>query len=267
MIIVGELINGSRKPVAEALASRDAGAIAEIARRQVEAGADLLDVNAGTGPDREIEDLLWLIDAITGQVDIPLCIDSPNLEAIKAGLERAGRRAAMINSTTAEENRLTALLPLVEDHGCSIIALCMGDEGVPGDARGRYDMAQLLVETLTAGNIPPEKIYLDPIVCPISVDGRAGRTTLETLRMIKEGLPRAKTICGLSNISFGLPERQLLNRGFLSIMRAAGLDAAILDPTDPKLTAGLLAAEALLGHDENCLTYIGASREGKLTQA
>ena len=234
MIIVGELINGSRKPVAEALTRRDAKAIMEIARRQTEAGADLLDVNAGTGPDRETEDLLWLIEVITQGVETPLCIDSPNHEAMKAGLEKAGQRAAMINSTTAEQDRLAAFLPLAEAHGCSIIALCMGEEGVPGEARGRYHMAELLVERLTAGNIPPEKICLDPIICPISVDGRAGRTALETLRLIKEGLPQARTICGLSNISFGLPQRQLLNRQFLSIMRAAGLDAAILDPTDGK---------------------------------
>jgi cobalamin-dependent methionine synthase I len=264
MMIIGELINGSRKPVAEALARRDAEAIAEIARRQVEAGAHLLDVNAGTGPDREVEDLLWLIDVIAEQVEIPLCIDSPNREAVRAGLERAGRRAAMVNSTTAETERLAVFLPLIADHDCSIIALCMGDDGVPGDARGRYQIAQLLVETLMAENIPQERIYLDPIVCPISVDGRAGRVTLETLGMIKEGLPDVKTVCGLSNISFGLPERQLLNRGYLSIMRSAGLDAAILDPTDRKLMASLLAVEALLGRDENCLNYIAASREKKL---
>jgi cobalamin-dependent methionine synthase I len=265
MIIVGELINGSRKPVAEALARRDAEAIVEIARRQSEAGADLLDVNAGTGPDREIEDLLWLIETITARVETPLCIDSPSREAVEAGLKKAGQRAAMINSTTAEEKRLEAILPLIQGCDCSIIGLCMGDEGVPGDAEGRYRVAQRLVEKLTAGKVPLERIYLDPIVCPISVDGTAGRTTLETLRLIKDGLPQVKTICGLSNISFGLPQRQLLNRQFLSIMRTAGLDAAILDPTDRKLTGSLRAAEALLGHDENCLNYIRAARDGTLT--
>jgi len=264
MIIVGELINGSRKPVAEALARRDAKAIVEIVRHQVEAGADLLDVNAGTGPDREIEDLLWLIEVITRAVEIPLCIDSPNHQAVEAGLKKAGHRAAMINSTTAEPERLAAFLPLAEAHRCSIIGLCMGEDGVPGEARGRFQIAERLVEKLTAGNIPPERIYLDPIVCPVSVDSRAGQTSLETLRLIKDGLPRVRTICGLSNISFGLPQRQLLNRHFLSIMRAAGLDAAILDPTDGKLIGGLRAAEALLGYDESCLTYIEAARNGTL---
>jgi len=265
MIIVGELINGSRTPVAEALARRDATAILEIARRQVEAGADLLDVNAGTGPDREIEDLVWLIEIISGAIETPLCLDSPNREAMEAGLKKAAGRAAMINSTTAERDRLEAFSPLAEAHGCSIIGLCMDEDGVPGEARGRYRTAERLVEKLTAAKIPPEKIYLDPIVCPISVEGRAGQTALETLRLIKDGLPRVKTICGLSNISFGLPQRQLLNRQFLSIMRAAGLDAAILDPTDGRLMSGLQAAEALLGHDENCLAYIGAARQGKLS--
>jgi 5-methyltetrahydrofolate--homocysteine methyltransferase len=170
----------------------------------------------------------------------------------------------MINSTTAEPDRLEAFGDLAEAHGCSIIGLCMGEEGVPGDAGGRFRIAERLVKNLTAGKIPPERIYLDPIVCPISVDGRAGGTALETLRMIKDGLPLVQTICGLSNISFGLPSRQLLNRQFLSIMRAGGLDAAILDPTDGKLTGALRAAEALLGHDENCLTYIGAARQGNL---
>jgi 5-methyltetrahydrofolate--homocysteine methyltransferase len=264
MIIVGELINGSRKPVAGALARRDGEVIAGIARLQAEAGADLLDVNAGTGPDREIEDLLWLIETVTRAVDISLCIDSPNREAMEAGLEKAGRRAAMINSTTAEPDRLAAFLPLAEAHGCSIIGLCMGEEGVPDDAEGRFQVAERLVEKLTAGKIPPQKIYLDPIVCPVSVDGRAGRTALETLRLIKEGLPQARTICGVSNISFGLPQRQLLNRQFLAMMMAAGLDAAIMDPADDRLRSGLQAAEALLGYDESCLAYITAARQGGL---
>jgi 5-methyltetrahydrofolate--homocysteine methyltransferase len=265
MIMVGELINGSRRSIAAAIARRDAEVILETARRQAEAGAHFLDVNAGTGPEKETEDLVWLVEIISSELETPLCIDSPNPTAMKTALERAGDRGAMINSITAETGRLDSFLPLVGSDGPRIIALCMDDEGIPGDAQGRCRVAARLVEQLTGRGVSVENIYLDPLVTPVSVDGGAGRTTLETLAAIKKNLPGARTICGLSNISFGLPRRRLLNRNFLSLMLAAGLDAAILDPTDTDLMADLLATRALLGEDEHCLSYITASRNGSLT--
>jgi 5-methyltetrahydrofolate--homocysteine methyltransferase len=141
----------------------------------------------------------------------------------------------------------------------------MDDGGVPKRPPDRLKVANGLVERLTASGIAAERIFLDPIVCPVSVDSKAGRVALETLRLIKKELPGAKTICGLSNISFGLPQRRLLNQAFLSIMLTSGLDAAILDPTDKALMATSSATRVLLGNDEHCLGYISAHREGRLT--
>lgn len=265
MIIVGELINGTREPIARAVAQRDAQVILNSAREQVEAGAQLLDINAGTGPDREADDLVWLVEVVLGELEVPLCLDSPNSSAMEAGLRRAGERAAMINSITAEKSRLESFLPLIETHQSQVIALCMDEQGVSQKAQRRLEIAADLVEKLTAYGISTSQIFLDPIVCPVSVDFRAGQVARDTLMLIKKHLPQVRTICGLSNISFGLPHRQLLNRNFLSIMMAEGLDAAILDPTDEALLANLAATKTLMGYDEHCLSYIAAHREDKLT--
>jgi cobalamin-dependent methionine synthase I len=265
VIIVGELINASREPIAQALAQRNAQAILDVAREQVAAGAHLLDINAGGDPKRETEDLLWLVDVVTKELEAPLCIDSPNFQTMEASLKRAGSRATMINSITGEKSRLESFLPLIETYGSQVIALCMGDDGISQEAQDRFETGAYLVETLTARGIQPSRIFLDPIISPVSVDPQAAQVARETLRLIKKHLPWVKTICGLSNISFGLPQRQLLNRNFLSLMLVEGLDAAILDPTDKVLMAHLLATRTLMGLDQHCRDYITAHREGKLS--
>lgn len=265
MIIVGELINGSREPIARAMAQRDAQAILKAARQQVAAGAHLLDINAGGDPEREAEHLVWLMDVVMDELDVPICIDSPNFQTMEAGLKRAGIRATMINSITAEKSRLQNFLPLLDTYGSQVIALCMGDDGISSEAQERFESGAYLVETLTSRGIQPNRIFLDPIVSPVSVDPQAAQLARETLRLIKKNLPQVKTICGLSNISFGLPQRQLLNQNFLSIMLSEGLDAAILDPTDKALMAHLAATRTLMGLDEGCRDYIAAHRSGKLT--
>lgn len=264
MIIVGELINGSREAIAKAVAQRDAKAILDVAQKQVEAGAHLLDINAGTDPDREVEDLLWLVEVVLEELDVPLCIDSPNFQAIEVGLKKARERAAMINSITGETKRLEAFLPLIEACQSQIITLCMDDSGIPETPGGRLEIAVSLVEKLTAHGVQASRIFFDPIIRPVSTDSQAGQIARDTLRLIKKELPGVNTICGLSNISFGLPHRQLLNRNYLTILLAEGLDAAILDPTDGSLMANLSATQALLGKDTHCLNYISAHREGRL---
>jgi cobalamin-dependent methionine synthase I len=264
MIIVGELINGSRELIARAVTQRDSQAILRVARAQVDAGAHILDINAGTDPEREVDDLPWLVETVLGDVNIPLCIDSPHAKSMEAGLKKGGKRAVMVNSITGQKSRLESFLPLVKAHGTQVIALCMDDEGVPQKAGERLKTAAGLVEKLTDHGVEPARIFLDPLVCPVSVDAQAGRVARDTLRLIKEHLPEVKTICGLSNISFGLPNRHLLNRNFLSIMQAEGLDAAILDPTDKALMINLATTQTLMGGDEHCLNYISAHRQGKL---
>lgn len=264
MLIVGELINSSRKKVADAIARRDAGYIKALATRQAEAGAHLIDVNCGTFLEGEPEVMGWLVDLVQEAVDLPLCIDTPNPEAMRAGLERHRNGRPMVNSVTDEPGRAEAMLPLVLEHKARVVALCMSGSGVPSSADERVEVARRLVGRLVDAGVPQEDIFVDPVVAPICTDPKAGEEFLEAVRRIRSDLPDVHIICGLSNISFGLPKRKLLNRNFLIMAMAAGLDSAILDPTDVDTMADIVASEALLGRDAFCMSYIEAYRSGKL---
>ncbi|MEW6547360.1 MAG: methyltetrahydrofolate cobalamin methyltransferase [Bacillota bacterium] len=263
MLVVGERINTSRKGVAEMVARRDGEAIAREARRQVEAGANFVDVNAGTFVSEEPELLRWLVTVVQHAVQVPLCVDSPNPIAIRAALE-VHRGKALVNSITGERTRFQQLLPVVKQFGCGVVALCMDDAGMPASGEEAVAKGSRLVEDLLSAGIPAEDIYLDPLVRPVSTDFRAGLAVLDAIRALRQQYPGVHAICGLSNVSFGLPERRLLNRAFLVAAMAAGLDAVILDPLDDKLMALLRAAEAVLGRDPYCSRYLRAYREGKL---
>jgi len=264
VLIVGERINSSRAAIAELLARRDEAGVVREAGRQVEAGARYIDVNAGTFVSDEPELLAWLVETIQGALDVPLCIDSPNPAAVRAALEKH-RGRALVNSITGEEGRFAELLPLIKEHGSAVVALCLDDAGMPADADQAVAKGSRLVDRLLAAGVAAGDIFVDPVVRPVSTDGRAGLAVADTIRAIRQKYPGVHTICGLSNISFGLPERRLLNRAFLVVTMAAGLDSVILDPLDSKLMALLRAAEALLGRDEYCARYLRAYRDGKLS--
>lgn len=265
MIIVGEKINTSRKSIGAAVESRDAAFIVKIAREQSEAGADYIDVNAGTFPDKETEHLCWLVDTVQGELDVPLCLDSPNPEALSEALKRH-KGVPMINSISLEEDRFGALLPVVTSRPCNVVALCMGRTAMPTSVEERVQVGTELVTKLSDAGIPLERIYVDPLIQPVSVDVRMGPSALGAIREIMDGFPGINTICGLSNISFGLPERRLINRSFLALCMSYGLSGAILDPTDKKLMATLLAVDMLLGRDEYCEKFIDAYQEGRITE-
>jgi len=263
VLIIGERINSTRKSVQPALREKNESFVIEEARKQKEAGAQYIDVNVATMGDQEPAYMEWAVKTIQGAVDVPLSIDSPNPSAIEAGLQvHQGR--AFVNSVTAEAAKLEAMVPLVRDYDANVIALCMDDQGIPNDARKRCEVASRLVEHLTRQNIPSDRIYLDPLVYPVSTSPEAGQAVLETLRFIRENFPQVHTICGLSNVSFGLPVRKLLNQAFLLLCMGAGLEAAILDPTDQDLMRLLCAGEALLGRDQFCARYLQEYRAGKL---
>lgn len=263
MLIVGERINTSRKRINEAVRNRDADRIKKEATRQVAAGADYIDVNAGTSVARETEDLKWLVETVQSATDAPLCIDSANPKALRAALELVDK-TPIINSITAEAARKDAILPLVLESGAGIVALLMGDAGMPEDAAGRIAVAETLIAELEEAGVPRERVYIDPLVRPISTDTRQGSEVLETVRTVMTGWPGVHTVCGLSNISFGLPARNVLNTTFLALMIEAGLDGAIIDPTEPRMVATIAAAEALLGKDDFCMGYIEAHRAGQI---
>lgn len=263
MLIVGERINTSRKAISPAVEKRDLRFIQNVARKQAEAGANMLDVNCGTLGEEEPEALAWLVKTVQEAVDLPLCIDSPNPVAVKAALE-VHKGLALVNSITAERERFRRLVPIIRDHGSSVVALCMDDDGIPETPEGRLDVARRLMDALAGEGVAPERIYFDPLVRPISTGSESGVIVLETIRALRKDFPGAHVICGLSNVSFGLPARSLLNQAFLLMCMASGLDAVILDPQDSMLMALLLAGEALLARDQFCMNYIAAHRAGKL---
>jgi len=264
MVIVGEKINTSRKRIEEAVRKQDAAFITKVAREQAEAGANYIDVNAGTFLEQEVDYLCWLVETVQSEVALPLSLDSPNPKALSEAMKRH-KGEPMINSISLEEDRFKSLLPVITSQPCRVVALCMGKTSMPTTAEERVQVGSELIEKLTGEGFPLEKIYVDPLVQPVSVDTSMGVATLGAIKKIMNDFPGINTICGLSNISFGLPERGLINRNFLALCIAYGLSAAILDPTDKQLMATLLTVEMLLGQDEYCGDFIDAYQNGRIS--
>lgn len=263
MKIIGEKINGTRKLVGKAIAERDANFIQNLAKKQVEGGAHWLDVNAGTRPDLEPDDLIWLVNLIQEVTDVPLCLDSANPKALRAAMKDV-KKTPMINSISGEPSRLEGILPIVVEFGCPVIALCMDDKGIPATTEGRLEVLHKVTEETRKAGIPDDRLYIDPLAMTIATNINAGNIIFETIRCIRQEYPQAHMACGLSNVSFGLPVRSLINRTFLALAINAGLDAAIIDPNDRELQAAMYATELLLGRDKHCLNYTRAYRAGKL---
>ena len=261
MIVIGEKINSTRKSIRRAIADGDVAFLQGLAREQVRAGADYLDVNTGAFPEKEAGLMEWLVRIIQEAVDSPLVLDSASPAALESGLRAAvAKSKAIINSVTAEDRRFKEIVPLAVKYDAAVLALSLDDSGISKTAEGRFAVARGLIEALCAAGIPQDRIFLDPVVQPISVQNDFGLIAIEVIRRVKEEFPEVKTTCGLSNISFGLPERARLNRCFLSMAIAAGLDSAILDPLDCELMEVITASEALAGKDRFCKNYIRAFR-------
>lgn len=263
MLIIGEKINGTRKEVAKAVAERDAEFIRNLAREQVDAGADVLDVNAGTRPDREPGDLLWLVETVQGTVDKPLCLDSANPKAL-AQVIPAAQHTPLINSISGEPGRIEGILPLVAAHGCSVIALALDDKGIPKGTEARLSVIRRLFEETRKAGVPDDRVYVDPLVMAVATDNQVCLVALETMKAVRSEFPEAHLTAGLSNVSFGLPARSLVNQAFLSLALYSGLDSAIIDPTDRGLYSILLATEVVLGRDRHCMKYNRAFRAGRI---
>ena len=262
MWLIGELINCTRKKVGAAAQARDTTSIQEVARKQVSTGADMLDVNGGL-PGQEVETLSWLVNVVQEAVDIPLCLDSADPVALRQALPFCKQRP-MLNSITDEPARYEALLPLVKEYRPKVIALCMSPAGPPTGVEDRVATASRLVDRLTADGVALDDIYVDACVLPVSTGPEHGKALGESLGQIIQRYPGVHLSAGISNVSFGLPQRKLLNVVFLVLLMSRGLDTAIVDPCDHQLMMNLQAAEALLGRDEYCINYLRAFREGKL---
>ena len=266
MLLMGESINGTRKQVAEAIQNRDAAFIENLAREQVDAGAHVLDVNGGVAGGNEVEDLRWLIDVVRGVTDKQLMVDSASPAALAAGVEACvanGGKVPFINSISGEQSRIDVVLPLIEKHKCPVIGLCLSDEGIPPTAEDRFAVAKRLFELCTGAGLPAEDLWVDPLVLAVSADQAAAGVTMQTLKLVKERLP-VRTTGGLSNVSFGLPNRPLLNRTFVAMCAGIGIDGAVLDVRNKEMMAVVRAMEALRGEDNYCGNYLKAHRAGLL---
>ncbi len=268
MIIVAEKINATRKAIARALADRDATSIRRLVRQQTEAGCDYIDLNAGRGVtsvEQAIDDMRWLIDLALDATDRGLSLDSSDPRVIAAGIAHLGpERPWLLNSVNGSEESLATMLPLAVQHGAPFIALCMDGQSVPEEPQARLAVAERIYEQALAQGAQPGVLFFDPLVLPVGTDSMAPQRTLATLRLLRSRFADSHTIVGLSNVSYGLPARGLLNRAFLVGCVFAGLDAAILDATDRPLRQDLMAAEALAGRDDYCRAYLKAYRNGLL---
>jgi 5-methyltetrahydrofolate corrinoid/iron sulfur protein methyltransferase len=262
MLVIGELINATRKKVGAAVEKRDADFIRGLALRQAEAGADILDVNGGV-PGREVESLEWLIGVVQEVTDLPLSIDSSDPQAVRHAIPLCKQRP-LVNSITDAPECSDVLLPVLKEHKPRVIALCMSAAGTPSGVEDRLQTASRLVDRLTGAGLELDDIFIDPCVIPISTGPENGPAVLDAIGCIVKRFPGVHTSVGLSNVSFGVPLRKLVNQTFLMLLLSRGLDAAILDPCDRQLMANVAAAEALLGRDEFCVQYLRAFRAGKL---
>ncbi|MGO9569402.1 MAG: dihydropteroate synthase [Desulfomonilaceae bacterium] len=265
MFVIGEKINATRKSVDAAIKERNAARIQEVAKAQEQAGAQALDVNCGTVPAlEEPETMKWLVKTVQQVSDLPLCIDSANSEALAAGLaEHRGR--PLVNSISGETARYNSVLPLVMQYGAGVIALCNDDRGLPSSREMALEAGDALISHLIKDGIPVDDIYLDPLVRTLATSPETVIDTLEVMRELSHKFPGLHLVSGLSNVSFGLPERRHLNRAFVVMSIAYGLDAVIADPLDSQLMALVYASEALVNKDRFCLDYIKAYNAGKLS--
>jgi len=256
--IIGERINPTgRKTFQAQLQAGDLSQIETDVAEQVAGGADMLDVNVGDPLADEVELMRQAIPLVQGLTDLPLVIDSSVIEALEAGLG-AYEGKALVNSVTAEDDRLEAILPLVARHGAAVIALPNDDE-IPMDPERRLDLARKIVSVAGDHGIPPEDIVIDPLAMPVGAEPRAVTLFIETVRLIRDDLGVNMT-CGASNTSFGLPGRHVLGAGFLGIAASHGLTSAIMDARAPVCVEAVRAADFLLGHDEWGARWIAAHR-------
>lgn len=268
MFIIGERINSTRKPVKEALERRDVEFFQREAKAQAEAGASAIDLNAAAVVGQENELLPWLIDIVQNTVSTPLCVDTPSAEAARIGLECVKTKPVYLNSISAEKARYEAFLPLVKEFDARVVALCADDsKGMARSAEDKLSIAEGLLNNLAGEGVPLENVYVDPLVFPVGTDSRSGKALLDAIQGIMEKFPNTHTVVGLSNASYGLPLRKLLNGTLLAMAIGVGLDGAILDPLDAAIMSTVYAAEAVIGRDDFCAEYIGAYRDGKLRTA
>lgn len=258
--IIGERINPTRrKKLAASMAEGDFSIVQEDALKQVEAGAHILDVNAGIPGADEPALLVGAVQAVIEVTNVPLCLDSANPAALKAALEVYPGKA-LINSTTAEDKMMDIILPLAKEHNAAVIGVITDDQGIPATPEARLATACKLLERAAAYGLAPEDIVIDCLALTVGADHKAGKVTLDAIQLIQQELG-VNINLGASNVSFGLPDRKIINVAYLALAIARGLTTAITDPTAPEIATTLLACDLLMGRDEYGMKWIKAFRK------
>ena len=266
MIVVGELINSTRQKIKTAMEKKDAEYIRNLAMKQDKAGADFIDVNAGSFVDDELEKLEWTMAQVQEVTKKPIAIDSPRAEAIKLGLKLHKNGKPFINSITKESERWKQVFPLAVQNDAYVLGLCIDDNGIPEDAATRAKIADRIINDLVKAGKKIEDIAIDPLTTPLSVNSNYAMILLDTIRTIKSNFPGVKVVTGLSNISYGLPARKQFNRAFVIMCMDAGLDGALVDPLDGTMMSLIKATEALLNRDPFCASFLRAYRAGMIVK-
>jgi len=261
MFIIGELINGMYKNIGQAIKEKDKAEIQKCALQQIKAGADALDINCGPVSGKPSEDIKWLVETIQEVTDKPLAIDSSKPQVVESGLSVV-KNKAIINSTTADVEKMGVLIPLAKKYNARLIGLTISSKGIPQNKDQRLELAVTIVATCLDQGFPIEDLYLDPIVLPVNVAQVQMKDILESIREFKIiSDPPPKAIVGLSNVSQGTCVRSLVNRTFVTMAAAYGLDAAILDPLDKELMDALITAELILNKQIYCDAYLEAYKK------
>ncbi|MBU1006078.1 MAG: dihydropteroate synthase [Candidatus Omnitrophica bacterium] len=263
MLIIGERINGMFKDVAEAIKKKDKTAIQDLAKKQLSCGASALDVNVGPASDDPKKAMEWLVKVITEVTDAPLAIDTTNKNVMEAGLALC-KSKPIINSANANQEKMDSLFALAKKYKASIIALTMDKAGIPKDADGRLELAMKIVASAMERDINTSELYIDAVILPVNVAQFQAKEVLRAIREVKLlSDPAPKTILGLSNVSQGAPagRKGLINRTFLSMAIASGLDAAIMDATDAELSNTAITAELLMEKQLYCDSYLDAYKK------
>ena len=266
MIIIGEKLNGSIPSVAKAIAERDADLIRERAKKQAEAGATFLDVCASVEEDVEVETLKWMIDLVQEVTDTPICVDSPSAKSCVAAIPFC-KRPGLVNSVSLEGNKIDTIFPELADTDWECVALLCDNDGIPDSVERRMKVFLGIMEKAKEYNIAPSRLHIDPLVVTLSTDQTALTVFAECCRQIKAEYPDIHITSGLSNISFGLPTRKNINQAFMVLAMNAGMDSAIVDPTNKNMIGMIYATNALLERDEYCLDYIDKFKDKPAQEA
>ena len=259
-VIIGERINPTgRKVLAAELAEGNYARAEHDALAQIQAGAQVLDINAGVAMGDEAKIMADLVTLVQSLTDAPLCIDSSMVAALDSGLA-AYQGKALVNSVTGEEQRLESVLPLVKKYGAAVVAICNDEKGISQDPDERFAVAKKIFERARDHGIDASDVVIDPLVMPIGAVNDAGRAALQVVTRVRRELG-LNTVCGASNVSFGLPDRTDLNAAFLAMLIGAGLTSAILNPLRPEVLTSIAAAEALAGIDPRCKRWMKRCRQ------